>query len=179
LDDYVSEENPVRAIDVFVEALDLGVLGFDGVVPEATGRPGYHPGVLLKIYVYGYINQVASSRRLEREAQRNVEMMWLAERIEHVNRIKGLLFAQGIFDYEPLRKGRRGRLAEGIERVAQLTTTAVKRAPRAWQACGPSRPIASRSLVSTPARRRPSSGSPARAATAFRPRRRSPNSRRV
>jgi transposase len=81
LDDYVSEENPVRAIDVFVEALDLGALGFDGVVPEATGRPGYHPGVLLKIYVYGYINQVASSRRLEREAQRNVEMMWLTGRL--------------------------------------------------------------------------------------------------
>ena len=81
LDDYVSEENPVRAIDVFVEALDLGALGFDGVVPEATGRPGYHPGVLLKIYVYGYINQVASSRRLEREAQRNVELMWLTGRL--------------------------------------------------------------------------------------------------
>src|ERR1700728_1523257 len=81
LDDYVSEENPVRAIDVFVEALDLGALGFDGVVPEATGRPGYHPGVLLKIYVYGYINQVASSRRLEREARRNVELMWLTGRL--------------------------------------------------------------------------------------------------
>lgn len=70
LDDYVSEENPVRAIDVFVDELDLGALGFEGVVPEATGRPSYHPGVLLKIYVYGYINQVASSRRLER-ASRN------------------------------------------------------------------------------------------------------------
>ena len=81
LDDYVSEENPVRAIDVFVEALDLGALGFDGVVPEATGRPGYHPGLLLKIYVYGYINQIASSRRLERESQRNVEMMWLTRRL--------------------------------------------------------------------------------------------------
>ena len=75
LDDYVSEENPVRVIDVFVDELDLGSLGFAGVVPEATGRPGYHPSVLLKIYVYGYINQLASSRRLEREAQRNVEMM--------------------------------------------------------------------------------------------------------
>src|SRR5471032_3374654 len=78
LDDYVSEENPVRVIDVFVEELDLGALGFAGVVPEATGRPAYHPAVLLKIYVYGYINQIASSRRLERETQRNVEMMWLA-----------------------------------------------------------------------------------------------------
>src|ERR1700729_3771086 len=81
LDDYVSEENPVRVIEAFVEALDLGALGFEGVVPEATGRPGYHPSLLLKIYVYGYINQVASSRRLEREAQRNVELMWLTGRL--------------------------------------------------------------------------------------------------
>ena len=81
LDDYVSEENPVRVIDVFVEELDLAVLGFEGVVPEATGRPAYHPGVLLKIYVYGYINQIASSRRLEREAHRNVELMWLTGRL--------------------------------------------------------------------------------------------------
>ena len=81
LDDYVSEEYPVRVIDVFVYELELGALGFDWVVPEATGRPAYHPGLLLKIYVYGYINQVASSRRLEREAQRNVEMMWLTQRL--------------------------------------------------------------------------------------------------
>ena len=81
LDDWVSEENPVRAIDVFVDALDLCGLGFDGVEPAATGRPGYHPGLLLKLYVYGYINQVASSRRLEREAQRNVELMWLTGRL--------------------------------------------------------------------------------------------------
>ena len=81
LDDWVSEENPVRAIDAFVEALDLAALGFEGVVPEVTGRPAYHPGLLLRIYVYGYINQVASSRRLEREAQRNVELMWLTRRL--------------------------------------------------------------------------------------------------
>ncbi len=81
LDDYVSEENPVRVIEAFVGALDLGALGFEGVVPEATGRPGYHPGLLLRIYVYGYLNQVASSRRLEREAQRNVELMWLTGRL--------------------------------------------------------------------------------------------------
>jgi transposase len=81
LDDYVSEENPVRVIDVFVDELDLRALGFEGVVPEATGRPAYHPGALLKIYVYGYINQIASSRRLERETQRNVEMMWLTGRL--------------------------------------------------------------------------------------------------
>src|SRR3979411_3107035 len=73
LDDYVSEENPVRVIDVLVEELDLEVLGFAGVVPAATGRPAYHPGLVLKIYVYGYINQIASSRRLEREAQRHAE----------------------------------------------------------------------------------------------------------
>jgi transposase len=81
LDDYVSEDNPVRVIEAFIDELDLAALGFDGVVPEATGRPGYHPGLLLKIYVYGYINQLASSRRLERESQRNVEMMWLTRRL--------------------------------------------------------------------------------------------------
>ena len=81
LDDWVSEENPVRAIDVFVDALDLAGLGFEGVEPAATGRPGYHPGLLLKLYAYGYLNQVASSRRLEREAQRNVELMWLTGRL--------------------------------------------------------------------------------------------------
>ncbi len=81
LDDYVSQENAVRVIEAFVDELDLGALGFTGVVPEATGRPAYHPGLLLKIYVYGYINQIASSRRLEREAQRNIELMWLAGRL--------------------------------------------------------------------------------------------------
>ena len=81
LEDYVSEENPVRVIDVFVDELDLAALGFEGVVPEVTGRPSYHPGLLLKIYVYGYINQIASSRKLEREAGRNVEMMWLTGRL--------------------------------------------------------------------------------------------------
>ena len=81
LDDYVAEDNPVRAIDVFVDELDLRALGFDGVVPEATGRPAYHPATMLKIYVYGYINQIQSSRRLERETARNVEMMWLTGRL--------------------------------------------------------------------------------------------------
>ena len=80
LDDYVAEDNPVRAIDVFVDELDLRGLGFDGVVPEETGRPAYHPATMLKIYVYGYVNQVQSSRRLERETARNVEMMWLTGR---------------------------------------------------------------------------------------------------
>ena len=77
LDDYVEDDNPVRVIDVFVDELDLAAVGFDGVVPETTGRPAYHPGTLLKIYLYGYLNQVQSSRRLEREAQRNIELMWL------------------------------------------------------------------------------------------------------
>src|SRR6202011_1471091 len=81
LDEYVSEENPVRVIDVFVDALDLRALGFSGVVPEATGRPAYHPGVLLKIYVYGYINQIASTGRRKRERRRNVELMWRPGRL--------------------------------------------------------------------------------------------------
>jgi transposase len=81
LDDWIAEENPVRAIEAFVDALDLAALGFEGVVPAATGRPAYHPGLLLKLYVYGYLNQVASSRRLEREAGRNVELMWLTGRL--------------------------------------------------------------------------------------------------
>jgi hypothetical protein len=72
LDDYVAEDNPVRAIDVFVDELDLRALGFEGVVPEATGRPAYHPATMVKIYVYGYVNQIQSSRRLERETARNV-----------------------------------------------------------------------------------------------------------
>jgi transposase len=81
LDDFIAEDNPVRVIDAFVEALDLRALGFKGVDPSATGRPAYHPAVLLKLYVYGYLNRIPSSRRLEREAQRNVELMWLIERL--------------------------------------------------------------------------------------------------
>jgi transposase len=81
LDDWIDEDNPVRVVDAFVEAVDLGELGFDGVTPEATGRPSYHPSVLLKLYIYGYLNRVQSSRRLEREAGRNVEVMWLTGRL--------------------------------------------------------------------------------------------------
>ena len=80
-EDWISEDNPVRVIDVFVEELDLAALGFSGVEPEATGRPAYHPSVLLKLYIYGYLNRVQSSRRLEREAGRNVEVMWLLGRL--------------------------------------------------------------------------------------------------
>src|SRR6478609_10421729 len=80
LDDYLGEDNPVRVVDVFVDELSLEELGFEGAQPAATGRPSYHPAVLLKIYIYGYLNQVQSSRRLEREAQRNIELMWLTGR---------------------------------------------------------------------------------------------------
>jgi transposase len=81
LEDYIAEDNPVRVVDVFVDELDLKVLGFDGAEPEVTGRPAYHPGTLLKIYIYGYLNRIQSSRRLERETQRNVELIWLTGRL--------------------------------------------------------------------------------------------------
>src|SRR5215468_7772724 len=77
LDDYVSEDNPVRVVDVFVDSLNLDKLGFVGVRPLETGRPSYHPGMMLKLYIYGYLNRVPSSRRLERECQRNIELTWL------------------------------------------------------------------------------------------------------
>jgi transposase len=80
LEDWIDENNPVRVIDAFVDALDLAELGFDRVEPAATGRPSYHPSVLLKLYIYGYLNRVQSSRRLEREAARNVEVLWLLSR---------------------------------------------------------------------------------------------------
>jgi len=81
LDEWIDENNPVRVIEAFVEALHLAELGFDGVEPETTGRPSYHPSVLLKLYIYGYLNRVQSSRRLEREAGRNFEVMWLLGRL--------------------------------------------------------------------------------------------------
>ena len=81
LDDYIAEDNPVRAVDAFVDELDLKQLGFAGADPAATGRPAYHPAVLLKLYIYGYLNRIPSSRRLERETQRNVELMWLTGRL--------------------------------------------------------------------------------------------------
>jgi transposase len=82
LDDYVDQDNQVRVVDVFVDQLDLASLGFERVQPAATGRPAYHPSVLLKLYIYGYLNRIQSSRRLEREAQRNIELMWLTERLK-------------------------------------------------------------------------------------------------
>src|SRR5216110_2718893 len=80
LEDYVGKENPVRVIEVFIDELDLAALGFSGMRPAVTGRPAYHPSTLLKIYLYGYLNRVQSSRRLERETQRNIELMWLTRR---------------------------------------------------------------------------------------------------
>ncbi|SMF97881.1 Transposase [Methylomagnum ishizawai] len=80
LDDYIADDNPVRTVDLFVDHLDLGALGFK-VVPATKGRPAYHPSVLLKLYLYGYLNRIQSSRRLEGKALRNVELMWLTGRL--------------------------------------------------------------------------------------------------
>src|SRR3954466_9181031 len=93
LDDWVDESNPVRVVDVFVDALELRDLGFDGVDPAATGRPAYHPSPMLKLYIYGYLNRVQSSRRLEREAGRNLEVMWLTGRLvpDHTSAERPLL----------------------------------------------------------------------------------------
>ena len=81
VDDYVGEDNPVRVVDAFVDELNLAELGFGRATPADTGRPGYHPATLLKLYLYGYLNRVPSSRRLEREAQRNLEVLWLTGRL--------------------------------------------------------------------------------------------------
>jgi transposase len=81
VDYYIGQDNPVRIVDVFVDELDLTMLGLNGTTPAITGRPSYHPGAMLKIYIYGYLNRIPSSRRLERECQRNVELMWLTGRL--------------------------------------------------------------------------------------------------
>src|SRR5499427_6799076 len=81
LDDYVADDNPVRAVDVFVDGLDLDQLGFVGIQPLETGRPSYHLGMMLKIYIFGYLNRIPSSRRMERECQRNIEMIWLTRQL--------------------------------------------------------------------------------------------------
>jgi transposase len=81
LDDFVTEDNPVRVVDIFVDGLQLDALGFERVNAKQTGRPGYHPATMLKLYIYGYLNRIQSSRRLEKEAHRNVELMWLLERL--------------------------------------------------------------------------------------------------
>lgn len=81
LDDLITEDNTVRIVDAFINELDLAALEFQGLQPASTGRPSYHPSVLLKLYLYGYLNRIQSSRRLERECQRNVELMWLTGRL--------------------------------------------------------------------------------------------------
>ena len=81
LDEFIATDNAVRVVDAFVDELELRSLGFEGDQPAETGRPGYHPGVLLKIYIYGYLNRIQSSRRLERECNRNVELMWMTGRL--------------------------------------------------------------------------------------------------
>ncbi len=81
IDNFVTEDNPVRVIDVFVDQLDLLSLGFESVTAKQTGRAGYHPATMLKLYIYGYLNRIQSSRRLEKETHRNVELMWLLERL--------------------------------------------------------------------------------------------------
>lgn len=81
LDDYIGEDNPVRFIDAFVDKLDLGALGFQGTTPAATGRPAYHPADLLKLYIYGYLYRLRSSRRLEQETHRTVELTWLLKKL--------------------------------------------------------------------------------------------------
>src|SRR5258707_13976737 len=86
LDEYVAEDNPVRAVDAFVDGLDLDGLGFIHVQPLDIGRPGYHPRMMLKLYIYGYLNRVPSSRRLERECQRNIEVIWLTGQLAPTSR---------------------------------------------------------------------------------------------
>jgi transposase len=81
LDEFVADDNTVRVVDAFVDELDLVSLGFEGATPALAGRPSYHPTVLLKIYIYGYLNRIQTSRRLERECHRNLELMWLTGRL--------------------------------------------------------------------------------------------------
>jgi transposase len=116
LDDYIAEDNPVRVIDVFVDEMDLMALGFEGMQPEVTGRPGYHPASLLKIYIYGYLNRIQSSRRIERETQRNVELIWLTGRLmPDFKTIRRL--SQGQWQGDPQRVSRVHRSMPGSEAV--------------------------------------------------------------
>ena len=115
LEDFVAEDNPVRAVEAFVEGLDLGELGFERTDPKATGRPAYHPSVLLKLYIYGYLNRVQSSRRPEREAGRNVEVMCLSGHVTDekqlaVDELAGLI-GNYTYDFDRLRQVYRDRPA--------------------------------------------------------------------
>jgi transposase len=136
LDDFIDESNPVRVIDAFVDALDLAEMSFEGVEPAATGRPSYHPSVLLKLYIYGYLNRVQSSRRLEREAGRNIEVMWLLSRlapdhktIADFRKDNGLGASQGLCALcrtlprdGSSRDGERRHRWEQVQRVPRLCT---------------------------------------------------------
>ncbi|MFT5611351.1 MAG: transposase [Polaribacter sp.] len=82
IEDYIDEDNPVRAIEAFVDMLDLEGIGFQGMMPKVTGRPAYHPSTMLKLYIYGYLNRIQSTRRLERETGRNLVLMWLLGRLQ-------------------------------------------------------------------------------------------------
>src|SRR4051794_7144032 len=139
LDDWIDENNPVRVIDAFVDALALADLGFDGVVPEATGRPAYHPALLLKLYIYGYLNRVQSSRRLEREAARNVELMWLTGRlvpdhktIADFRKDNGSAIRQGL---HALRRAL-PRDGPSVERQRRDRREQVQGGQHRWRTCG-------------------------------------------
>src|SRR5208337_4798173 len=121
LDDWVDESNPVRAVDVFVDALELRDLGFDGVDPAATGRPAYHPSPMLKLYIYGYLNRVQSSRRLEREAGRNLEVMWLMGRLVPDDKV----IADFRKDNGPAIRKVCARFVELCRKIGLLTSTRV------------------------------------------------------
>ena len=82
LDDYISQDNPIRVVEAFVEGLDMHGMKFNRVEASNTGRPGYRPSTLLKLYIYGYLNRIQTSRRLEKETHRNVEVMWLLGRLQ-------------------------------------------------------------------------------------------------
>ena len=137
LDDYIEAENPVRVVEVFVDGLDLDALGFVGVDPAATGRPAYHPAVLLKLYIYGYLNRIQSSRRLEREAQRNVEVMWLTRRlmpgfktIANFRKDNGRRSATCAAPSRlPIIRGERRIVRTALQRVLTLTTPMTRRSP--------------------------------------------------
>jgi transposase len=90
LDDWIDDDHPARLIEAFVEAMDLAAAGFGRMSPAQTGRPCYHPSVLLKLFIYGYLNRIPSSRRLEREAGRNVEVMWLGATHFQMRRLKNV-----------------------------------------------------------------------------------------
>jgi transposase len=121
LEDWADENNPARVIDAFVDHLDFAGLGFAGVKPEATGRPSYHPSVLLKLYVYGYLNAVQSSRRLEREAGRNVKVMWLTRRLVPDHKT----IADFRKDYGPAIRKVCARFVEVCRRIGLLTHASV------------------------------------------------------